>query len=118
MFDCYEYHRKSSLRSKLFTVLTFTGIVTGISLLITFTVIQSLEVFKWSTLGKNKSKLLLREYPSHEEINKIIETIPVKYSKNISVNISTIGYSVENVAIKEISLYNVEKLSQETDGAS
>ena len=40
------------------------------------------------------------------------------YSKNISVNISTIGYSVENVAIKEISLYNAEKLAQEDDGAS
>ena len=118
MFDCYEYHRKSSLRSKLFTVLTFTGIVTGISLLITFSVIQSLEVFKWSTLGKNKSKLPLKEYPSHEEIDKIIETIPTKYSKNISVNISTIGYSVESVAIKEVSLYNAEKLSQENDGAS
>ena len=118
MFDCYEYHRKSSVRSKLFTVLTFTGIVTGISLLITFTVIQTLEAFKWSTLSKNKTKLSLREYPSHEEIDKIIETIPSMYSKNISVNISTIGISVENVAIKEISLYNAEKLAQEDDGAS
>ena len=118
MFDCYEYHRKSSVRSKLFTVLTFTGIVTGISLLITFTVIQTLEAFKWSTLSKNKTKLSLREYPSHGEIDKIIETIPSMYSKNISVNISTIGISVENVAIKEISLYNAEKLAQEDEGAS
>ena len=117
LFDCYEYHRKSSVKSKLCTVLTFTGIVAGVSLLIIFTVIRSLEILKWSNLSKTKSKLSLRTYPSHEQIDKLIETIPSMYPKNISVNISTVGYSVENIAIKEISLYNAEKLEEEKDGS-
>merc|ERR1711936_1291205 len=115
LLDCYEYHRKSSVKSKLCTVLTFTGIVAGVSLLITFTVIRSLEILKWSNLSKTKSRLSLRNYPSHEEIDKIIETIPSMYPKNISVNISTVGYSVENIAIKEISLFNTEKLGEENN---
>ena len=118
IFNSYEYHRKSSVKSKFITVLTFTGIVTGISLLIIFTVIKSLEVLKLSTLTKNMSRLSLRNYPSHEEIDRIIETIPSMYPKNISVNISTVGFSVENIAIKEISLYNAEKLADETNGSS
>ena len=52
MFDCYEYHRKSSVKRKLCTVLTFTGVVAGVSLLIIFTVIRSLEILKWSNLSK------------------------------------------------------------------
>ena len=119
LFACYEYHRNSSVKCKLLTVLTLASALAGISLLILFTVMKNLGAFELSVLYQSKPRLSIKEYPSHEEIDKIIETMPSLYSeKNISANISTIGYSVENIAIKEISLYNAKKLADESDGSS
>ena len=112
MFDCLEYSRKSNIKFKVLTSFAFISILVGISILIIFTVMKNFEV---SNIYRRK--LTISDYPSYEQINEIIETIPSKYPQTISVNISTVGFSVEDKAIKQISLSNLEKLKHENDGS-